>query len=156
MFSRLCQHHFLYCMAVAGGKVDSTERCCKLAGNDYLGNDYLCLLKISSSMIKPTKWPVHHKNSDQPGQPPLLCAQWEAKDPKFLHAESEVWVDAQADPSLRWAHRSFCWFCCAAAQMFWQWLVSHVKNAPLILTLENRFSQTTFTVFNVYSYLFCK
>ena len=27
------------------------------------------------------------------------------------------WVDAQADLSLRWAHRSFCWFCCAAAQI---------------------------------------
>ena len=26
-------------------------------------------------------------------------------------------VDAQADLYLRWAHRSFCWFCNAAAQM---------------------------------------
>ena len=32
----------------------------------------------------------------------LLCA-----DPSFLHTDSEDWsdwVDAQADPSLRWAH----------------------------------------------------
>ena len=38
----------------------------------------------------------------------------------FLHADSEDlsdWVDAKADPSLRWAHRSFCWFCHEAAQM---------------------------------------
>ena len=29
------------------------------------------------------------------------------------------WVDAQADLSLsRWAHRSFCWFCHEAAQMY--------------------------------------
>ena len=28
------------------------------------------------------------------------------------------WVDAQADLSLRWAHRSFCWFCHAAAQIY--------------------------------------
>ena len=27
------------------------------------------------------------------------------------------WVDAQTDPSLCWAHRSFCWFCHTAAQM---------------------------------------
>ena len=26
-----------------------------------------------------------------------------------------VWADAQADLSLRWAHRSFCWFCHDAA-----------------------------------------
>ena len=28
------------------------------------------------------------------------------------------WANAQADLSLRWAHRSFCWFCCAAAYIF--------------------------------------
>ena len=27
------------------------------------------------------------------------------------------WEDAQADPSLRWAHISFCWFCHVAAQI---------------------------------------
>ena len=35
-------------------------------------------------------------------------------------AHSEVWsdwVDAQADLSLFWAHRSFSWFCHASAQM---------------------------------------
>ena len=39
-----------------------------------------------------------------------LCAQWVAKDPKFLNADSEDWsdwVDAQADLSLRWAHTHF-------------------------------------------------
>ena len=33
----------------------------------------------------------------------------------FLRADSEdsesAWANAQADLSLRWAHRSFCWFC---------------------------------------------
>ena len=28
------------------------------------------------------------------------------------------WANAQADLSLRWAHRSFCWFCHAAAHMY--------------------------------------
>ena len=45
-----------------------------------------------------------------------LCAQWVAKDPRFLHVDSEDWSD-QADRSLHWAHRSFCWFCYAAAQL---------------------------------------
>ena len=40
-----------------------------------------------------------------------MCAQWVAKGPRFLHADSEDsdqtgrdWADAQADLSLRWAH----------------------------------------------------
>ena len=52
------------------------------------------------------------EDSDQPGHHPvwsesLLCAQWVAKDPRFLHADSEDWSDwedAQANLSLRWAH----------------------------------------------------
>ena len=46
-----------------------------------------------------------------------LSAQWIAKDPNFLYADSEDsdWADAQAD--LRWAHMPFCWFCHEAAQM---------------------------------------
>ena len=38
----------------------------------------------------------------------------------FLHADSEDsdQADAQADPSLRWAHRPFSWFSRAAAQIF--------------------------------------
>ena len=42
-----------------------------------------------------------------------LCAQWVAKDPSFLHADSKDWSDwpdAQADLSLRWAHSHFIGF----------------------------------------------
>ena len=43
-----------------------------------------------------------------------LCGQWVAKDPSFLHEDSEDsdqdWADAQADLSLRWAHMPFCGF----------------------------------------------
>ena len=38
----------------------------------------------------------------------------------LLHADSEDssdWVDAEADLSLRWAHKSVCWFCHAAAHI---------------------------------------
>ena len=44
----------------------------------------------------------------------LLCAEWVAKDPSFLHADSEdswsEWADAQADLSLHWAHTHFVGF----------------------------------------------
>ena len=49
-----------------------------------------------------------------------LCAQWVAKNPCFLRADSEDWsdwADAQADLSLRWAHMPLSWFCHEAAQM---------------------------------------
>ena len=49
-----------------------------------------------------------------------LCAQWVAKDPNFLHADSEDlsdWADAQAELRRRWAHMPFCWFCHEAAHM---------------------------------------
>ena len=42
-----------------------------------------------------------------------LWAQWVAKDPMLLHADSKDWsdwVDAQADLSLRWAHSLFVGF----------------------------------------------
>ena len=86
-------------------------------------------------LINRTLEPLHDKTnkvayapneySDQPGHPPSLiretsplCAQWVAKDPRFLHADSEnsdQTGDAQADLSLRWAHMPFCWFCHEAA-----------------------------------------
>ena len=37
------------------------------------------------------------------------------KDPKFLHADSDDWADAQTYLSLHWVNRSFCWICHAAA-----------------------------------------
>ena len=46
-----------------------------------------------------------------------LSTQWVAKDPRFLHADSEDsdqtwsdWADAQADLSLGWAHTHFVGF----------------------------------------------
>ena len=44
----------------------------------------------------------------------LLCAQWVAMDPSFLLADSEDTDHARLMPRLiclRWANRSFCWFC---------------------------------------------
>ena len=75
-------------------------------------------------MTKPTKWHVcPTKTQISLGIHPVwsessLCTQWTAKDPSFLHVDSEDWsdwADAQADLSLRWAHKPFCWFCHDAA-----------------------------------------
>ena len=76
-------------------------------------------------MTKPKKWHVPAKTQISLGIRPVwsdssLCAQWVAKQPSFLHADSEDWsdwADAQADPSLCWAHMSLCWFCHEAAQL---------------------------------------
>ena len=37
------------------------------------------------------------------------------------------WANAQADMSLRWAHRSFCWFCRAAVHLLYFGL-SHLRQ----------------------------
>ena len=59
--------------------------------------------------------------ASKPSDRSLRCAFWVAKVPMLLHVDSEdSWLekaDAQADPSLCWAQRSFCWFFHAAAQM---------------------------------------
>ena len=61
-------------------------------------------ITLSQSMTKPTKWLVYPANSDQLGHPPSLlnvfaCALRIAKDPRFLHVDSEdsdqlIWVFA--------------------------------------------------------------
>ena len=84
-------------------------------------------------MTKPTKWVCAHcrpaKTQISLGICPvwsesllsicpvwsesLLCTQWVAKDPRFLHVDSEDWsdwADAQADLGLRWAHSHFIGF----------------------------------------------
>ena len=33
-------------------------------------------------------------------------------------AKTSDWADAQAELSLRWMHRSFCWFCHVVAHLF--------------------------------------
>ena len=46
----------------------------------------------------------------------------------FLHADSK---DAQADLSLRWAQRSFCWFCREAAHLCMQTVVNEAIDTKL-------------------------
>ena len=77
-------------------------------------------LNLSRLMTKPTKWHVHPaKTQISLGIHPvwsesLLCAEWVvAKDPSFLHADSEDrsdLADDQADLGLCWTHMPFCWF----------------------------------------------
>ena len=66
------------------------------------------------------------KDLDQPGRPPSLIRFFAmcfmgSKGPEASSCKqrqlSSAWADAKADLSIRWAHRTFCWFCPAAAQM---------------------------------------
>ena len=65
------------------------------------------------------------EDSDQPGHPPSLirvfaCAQWVAKDPSFLHADSEGSDQTGRMPRLiclRLAHMPFCRFNDVLAQI---------------------------------------
>ena len=82
---------------------------------------------MGRSRIKPTKWPVHPAKTQislgirlvwSAKAESSLCALWVAKDLNFHQADSEN-SDAQSDLRLRWAHRSFCWFCHAANHIFY-------------------------------------
>ena len=66
------------------------------------------------------------KDSDQPRHMPnlirvLAVRSMGSRGPKVSsYGQGRLWsdwADAQADLSLRWAHRLFCWFCHAAAQI---------------------------------------
>ena len=90
------------------------------------------LLKFDFRKKKSTflveNWKVRtSEDSDQPGHPPCLIRVFvvRMKKPWVLSYPLSTqrrlwsdWVDAEADRSLRWAHRSFCWFCRAAAHMY--------------------------------------
>ena len=75
---------------------------------------------MSRPMTKPTKWPMHPaKTQISQGIRPVwsessLCAQWVAKDPSFLHADSKDSDQTERMPrpdlKLRRAHMPFCWF----------------------------------------------
>ena len=93
----------------------------------------------SPSSVEETKWAAARQNQqiDLCIQQRLGSASASAQSDQslcFLHEETlgprlpimalgtqrrlwSDWADAQADPSLRWAHRSFCWFCRAPAQI---------------------------------------
>ena len=45
------------------------------------------------------------------------CAQWVAEDPVIRHVDNE-----DSELSLRWAQRSFCWFCHEAAHLWFPFL----------------------------------
>ena len=82
------------------------------------------IYKLSHLITKPTKLPVCPAKTQisldiRPDcSESSLCSQWVARVPILLHADTEHsdWVDAETDPRLSWAHRSFCWFCHEAAQ----------------------------------------
>ena len=78
----------------------------------------------AASLTKPTKWHVRPAKTQislgiHPVWSESLLSAWRnilSSVTHWVHWEDwSDWVDAQA--SLRWAHRSFCWCCHEAAQL---------------------------------------
>ena len=94
---------------------------------------------LSCLMTKSTKWHVCQAETQislgrkislsiRPVWSVFACAQWVAKDPSFLHADSEDWsdwADAQADLSLCWAHSHFVGFVMRRLNCSWNDFYSH-------------------------------
>ena len=78
------------------------------------------------------------KDSDQPGHTPSLisrhCALYGQLRTQTFRQTAKTEISLQADLSLRWAHRSFCLFCGAPAQM--------LENNSLHMEVQIWFSVT--------------
>ena len=100
---------------------------------------------MSRNMTKATMWHVGPaKTQISLGIPPVwsessLCAQWVAKDPRFLHADSKDswadWADAQADLSLRWMQAHFVGFVMSrfTSSSTW-WLHNYIQRITNCMT----------------------
>ena len=81
-------------------------------------------LPAHSEAYSSSIWTCARQNQQNDAQSDQSCCypHEETLSPKLpLSAQQRLWsdwVDAQADLSLCWAHRSFCWFCCAMAHLF--------------------------------------
>ena len=85
--------------------IGSSSRLVALSCLLIFTTDFLIINYLSRLMTKPTT----SAQSDQSS----LGAEWVAKDPRFLHADSE---DSDLTGRMpRWAHMPFCWFCHEAA-----------------------------------------
>ena len=82
--------------------------------------------EMSRLMTKPTKWHVHPvKTQISLSIHPVwsvfaVCMKKAWILSYTLNAQRRLWSgwpDAQVDLSLRWAHKSFCWFCHVAAHI---------------------------------------
>ena len=97
-------------------------------------------------MTKPTKYHVHPaKTQVSLGIHPVwsessLCTQWVAKNPSFLHEDSEdsgqTWWMLCCDLSLHWANLPFCRFCHALTYVVFSilihsWVSIHVDAQQL-------------------------
>ena len=105
-------------------KCDEMYMCCICRLEDELPHD------------KPNKMTfVPSEDSDQPGHPLSLIRVFAVRSmgslgPNFASGGQRWlwsdWADAQADLSLRWAHKSLCWFCQAMAQFSYR--NGHFRN----------------------------
>ena len=89
-------------------------------------NTILCLRNWAASWQNQQNDCMPSEDSDQPGHLPSLIRVFavHSMDSYGLKLSScrqqslrSDWADVQADPSLRWVHMPFCWFCHDMAQM---------------------------------------
>ena len=86
--------------------------------------------QLSRDMTKPTKWGyaqwrLRSARASAQSDQSSVCAQWVAKDPRFLHADSEdsdqILIRLGGCPG--WSEsllgtQSLCWFCHVVAKLF--------------------------------------
>ena len=91
----------------------------------FLSKIYQSQQDLSHPMTKSTKWPVHPAKTQislgicSVWSESSLSAWWNLGSLATHWVHSKDWSEwADADPSLRWAHMPFCWFCHSVAHLF--------------------------------------
>ena len=98
----------------------------------------LAVLFFNRLMTKPTEWLCAQRrlrSACPVWSESLLCTQWVAKDPSFLHADSKDSDQSGQMPRLiclRWAHMPLCWFCHLSRRLT-RWAYS----IPMVLRLSS-------------------
>ena len=103
------------------------------------------------------------EDSDQPGHPSSLIRAFAVRSlgswgPMVsLCGQRRLWsdwADVQADLSLRWAHRLFCWFCRAATQIYFQVKLTLMPSVPKFGTWQLVQTQIKRRLIRVYTVCF--
>ena len=132
----------------------------------FLFTFFLHNLHLSGLTKEPTKWPLRptktHISMDiRPDwSDSSLCAHWVAKDPIFLHADSEDSDQPWHSPSLLWVfagRTSFCWSCHEVAHflfivttLLWSSGGQHKKNLTTTAVMSVYYMSCPVSVFTAF------
>ena len=87
------------------------------------------------------------KDSDQPGHPPSLIRVFAVRMKKAWVLSYPLSASEEYDPSLRWGHKSVCWFCHVVAHVLKDLMILCTTVLPLFILNFTNSSEALFKYF---------